>query len=236
MTSGHTAFRASFRGQIDDPHRGMGDRLARSSVRKLSQPPNLVRTVGRHAIAIWPSRLIPVIPLLYLRLHTISIHDEKPDLDRHACCAGGPSPIMALREEVRTLSPEARIVKFEIQQEDLQKALDVIANVVPSKTTLPILSCVLLEADEGEPDALGHEPGHLDHDDDDEGHGQGSGPRRHSRREVRAVRAQPAARRGDDRAEGRADHADQRQVAPDREHDERGRLPGVSRSRRRSRG
>jgi len=37
-------------------------------------------------------------------------------------------------------------VKFEIQQEDLQKALDVIANVVPSKTTLPILSCVLLEA------------------------------------------------------------------------------------------
>jgi DNA polymerase-3 subunit beta len=42
--------------------------------------------------------------------------------------------------------PEAGIVKFEIQQEDLQKALDVIANVVPSKTTLPILSCVLLEA------------------------------------------------------------------------------------------
>lgn len=37
-------------------------------------------------------------------------------------------------------------MKFEIQQEDLQKALDVIANVVPSKTTLPILSCVLLEA------------------------------------------------------------------------------------------
>jgi len=37
-------------------------------------------------------------------------------------------------------------VKFEIQQEDLQKALDVIANVVPSKTTLPILSCVLVEA------------------------------------------------------------------------------------------
>ncbi len=37
-------------------------------------------------------------------------------------------------------------MKFEIQQEDLQKALDVIANVVPSKTTLPILSCVLVEA------------------------------------------------------------------------------------------
>lgn len=45
-----------------------------------------------------------------------------------------------------TLPPEARNVKFEIQQEDLQKALDVIAAVVPSKTTLPILSCVLLEA------------------------------------------------------------------------------------------
>jgi DNA polymerase-3 subunit beta len=36
-------------------------------------------------------------------------------------------------------------VKFEIQQEDLQKALDVIAGVVPSKTTLPILTCVLME-------------------------------------------------------------------------------------------
>ncbi len=40
-------------------------------------------------------------------------------------------------------------MKFEIQQEDLQKALDVIANVVPSKTTLPILTCVLMEASEG---------------------------------------------------------------------------------------
>jgi DNA polymerase III subunit beta len=40
-------------------------------------------------------------------------------------------------------------VKFEIQQEDLQKALDVIANVVPSKTTLPILTCVLIEAQDG---------------------------------------------------------------------------------------
>ncbi len=37
-------------------------------------------------------------------------------------------------------------MKFEIQQEDLQKALDVIASVVPSKTTLPILTCVLMEA------------------------------------------------------------------------------------------
>ncbi len=36
-------------------------------------------------------------------------------------------------------------MKFEIQQEDLQKALDVIANVVPAKTTLPILTCVLME-------------------------------------------------------------------------------------------
>ena len=37
-------------------------------------------------------------------------------------------------------------MKFEIQQEDLQRALDVIANVVPTKTTLPILTCVLMEA------------------------------------------------------------------------------------------
>jgi len=36
-------------------------------------------------------------------------------------------------------------VKFEIQQEDLQKALDIIANVVPAKTTLPILTCVLMD-------------------------------------------------------------------------------------------
>ena len=40
-------------------------------------------------------------------------------------------------------------VKFEIQQEDLQKALDVIANVVPAKTTLPILTCILMEAKGG---------------------------------------------------------------------------------------
>ena len=40
-------------------------------------------------------------------------------------------------------------MKFEIQQEELQKALDVIANVVPAKTTLPILTCVLMEAADG---------------------------------------------------------------------------------------
>ncbi|MCK9995518.1 MAG: DNA polymerase III subunit beta [Candidatus Krumholzibacteria bacterium] len=40
-------------------------------------------------------------------------------------------------------------MKFEIQQEDLQKALDIIANVVPTKTTLPILTCVLMEAADG---------------------------------------------------------------------------------------
>ncbi len=40
-------------------------------------------------------------------------------------------------------------MKFVIQQEELQKALDVIANVVPSKTTLPILTCVLIEAEGG---------------------------------------------------------------------------------------
>lgn len=40
-------------------------------------------------------------------------------------------------------------MKFAIQQEDLQKALDIIANVVPAKTTLPILTCVLMEAKDG---------------------------------------------------------------------------------------
>ncbi len=38
-------------------------------------------------------------------------------------------------------------MKFAIQQEDLQKALDVVAGVVPGKTTLPILTCILMEAD-----------------------------------------------------------------------------------------
>ncbi|MBE0566312.1 MAG: DNA polymerase III subunit beta [Krumholzibacteria bacterium] len=40
-------------------------------------------------------------------------------------------------------------MKFAIQQDELQKALDVIANVVPAKTTLPILTCVLMEAKGG---------------------------------------------------------------------------------------
>jgi DNA polymerase III subunit beta len=40
-------------------------------------------------------------------------------------------------------------VKFEIQQEELQKSLDIIANVVPAKTTLPILTCVLMEVGDG---------------------------------------------------------------------------------------
>jgi len=40
-------------------------------------------------------------------------------------------------------------VKFEIQQDELQKALDVVANVVPAKTTLPILTCILMEAVDG---------------------------------------------------------------------------------------
>jgi DNA polymerase-3 subunit beta len=39
-------------------------------------------------------------------------------------------------------------VKIEIQQEDLQKALSIVSNVVPSKTTLPILTCILMEAQE----------------------------------------------------------------------------------------
>jgi len=39
-------------------------------------------------------------------------------------------------------------VKFEIQQEDLQKVLDVVGGVVPAKTTLPILTCVLMETDD----------------------------------------------------------------------------------------
>ncbi|MEZ4388973.1 MAG: DNA polymerase III subunit beta, partial [Candidatus Krumholzibacteriia bacterium] len=38
-------------------------------------------------------------------------------------------------------------MNFVIQQETLQKALDLVAGVVPSKTTLPILTCVLVEAD-----------------------------------------------------------------------------------------
>ena len=38
-------------------------------------------------------------------------------------------------------------MKIEIQQEDLQQVLSVVANVVPTKTTLPILTCMLIEAD-----------------------------------------------------------------------------------------
>ncbi len=41
-------------------------------------------------------------------------------------------------------------MKFEIQQESLQKALDLVAGVVPSKTTLPILKSILVEADGSE--------------------------------------------------------------------------------------
>ncbi len=40
-------------------------------------------------------------------------------------------------------------MKITIQQADLQKALAVVASVVPGKTTLPVLTCVLMEA-EGE--------------------------------------------------------------------------------------
>jgi len=36
-------------------------------------------------------------------------------------------------------------VKFEIQQEEFQKALDLVVNVVPAKTPMPILTCVLME-------------------------------------------------------------------------------------------
>jgi DNA polymerase III subunit beta len=46
-----------------------------------------------------------------------------------------------------TLAPEDRNVKFEIQQEVLQKALDLVSGVVPAKTTLPILKSILVEAD-----------------------------------------------------------------------------------------
>ncbi len=41
-------------------------------------------------------------------------------------------------------------MKFEIQQDELQRALDIIANVVPAKTTLPILTCVLMEVEDGQ--------------------------------------------------------------------------------------
>lgn len=40
-------------------------------------------------------------------------------------------------------------MKFTIQQAELNKALQLVANVVPGKTTLPVLTCILMEA-EGE--------------------------------------------------------------------------------------
>ena len=39
-------------------------------------------------------------------------------------------------------------MKFEIQQVDLQKALDIVSSVVPGKTTLPILTTILCEAED----------------------------------------------------------------------------------------
>lgn len=53
----------------------------------------------------------------------------------------------ALPEIAIFLPAEDRTVKFEIQQESLQKALDLVAGVVPSKTTLPILTSILMDAD-----------------------------------------------------------------------------------------
>jgi len=38
-------------------------------------------------------------------------------------------------------------VKIEIQQEDLQKILSVVGSIVPSKTTMPILSCILMDTE-----------------------------------------------------------------------------------------
>ncbi len=40
-------------------------------------------------------------------------------------------------------------MKFEIQQEELQKALDLVVNVVPTKTPMPILTSVLMEVEDG---------------------------------------------------------------------------------------
>ncbi len=39
-------------------------------------------------------------------------------------------------------------MKFEIQQEEFQKALDMVVNVVPTKTPMPILTSVLMEVDD----------------------------------------------------------------------------------------
>ncbi|MFH1843002.1 MAG: DNA polymerase III subunit beta [bacterium] len=38
-------------------------------------------------------------------------------------------------------------MKIEIQQEDLQKILSVVSGIVPSKTTMPILSCILMDTE-----------------------------------------------------------------------------------------
>lgn len=40
-------------------------------------------------------------------------------------------------------------MKFEIQQEEFQKALDMVINVVPTKTPMPILTSVLMEVENG---------------------------------------------------------------------------------------
>ena len=40
-------------------------------------------------------------------------------------------------------------MKITLQQEDLLKALNVVGGIVPGKTTLPILACILIEAREG---------------------------------------------------------------------------------------
>jgi DNA polymerase III sliding clamp (beta) subunit (PCNA family) len=40
-------------------------------------------------------------------------------------------------------------LKFTIQQDDLQKALAIVANVVANKPVMPVLNCVLLEVDKG---------------------------------------------------------------------------------------
>ncbi|MBD3222285.1 DNA polymerase III subunit beta [bacterium] len=72
--------------------------------------------------------------------------ESAPDIN----ALDGPRSIAyhtALRDASRPY-PEDPTVNFEIQQETLQKALDLVSGVVPGKTTLPILTCVLIEADE----------------------------------------------------------------------------------------
>ena len=48
------------------------------------------------------------------------------------------------------LGPEDRNVKFEIQQDVLHKALDLVSGIVPAKTTLPILKSILVEVGESQ--------------------------------------------------------------------------------------